>query len=174
MVIAHDVSGTLGAVALGELGQVLLVELWQTAGIASAVLVAPFQGGMAPRKPSGQTIPLDRRPLRVPADAEVGKGSKGGLVHKAGMVPVHAVLSLEFPVALVAVLMGEQDPVLALQAAVSPQVDEVLDRAEVLLQAGNLGAQAGEAAAADLAPSDGRRGHPHRPYDDDSGVGQGC
>src|SRR5262249_39914428 len=33
---------------------------------------------------------------------------------------------------------------LALQAAVSPQVDEVLDRAEVLLQTGDLGAQAGE------------------------------
>src|SRR5215510_486618 len=58
------------------------------------------------------------------------------------MVPIYPVLSLEFPVALIAVLMGERDPVLALQAAISPQVDEVLDRAEVLLQAGDVSAQA--------------------------------
>src|SRR6516165_6420389 len=60
------------------------------------------------------------------------------------MVPIHAVLSLEFPIALVAIFMGEQDLMLALQATVSPQVNEVLDRAEALLQAGDLGAQAGE------------------------------
>src|SRR4029450_10000787 len=64
--------------------------------------------------------------------------------HEAGMVPIHAVLSLEFPIALVAIFMGEQDLMLALQAAVSPQVDEVLDGAEVFLQAGDLGAQASE------------------------------
>src|SRR5262249_25706480 len=157
VVVAHDVSGALCTVALGELGQVLLVELWQTSRVASAVLVAPFQGGMAPRESSGYTIPLDGRPLRVPADAEVGKGGKGGLVHEAGMVPIYPVFSLEFPIALVAIFMGEQDLMLALQAAVSPQIDEVLDRAEVLLQAGDLSAQAGE----NKAPVDSHAGSLH-------------
>jgi hypothetical protein len=51
VVVAHDVSGPLGPVALSELDQVLLIELWQTSGAASAVLIAAFEGGMAPRPP---------------------------------------------------------------------------------------------------------------------------
>ena len=57
-------------------------------------------------------------------------------------------------------LLGEQHPMLPLKAAVCPEVDEVLDRAEVVVQAGDVGAQAGE----DEAPvgphpgsADGRR-----------------
>ena len=101
--VAHDVSGPRLPVALGELGEVLLVKLGQAAGAASAGLVAAFESGMAPGEPSGQPLPWEGRPLRVSADAEVGKGGKGGLVHEAGMVAVHPTLGLELPVALVAV-----------------------------------------------------------------------
>ena len=51
VVVTHDVSSPRCTVAPRELVHILLIELWQTAGVASAVLIAAFEGGMAPRPP---------------------------------------------------------------------------------------------------------------------------